>query len=167
MTKRGFTLVEMVLVIAILGILVGTLAPWLYNAAQTYNLITNRKSTLDQVRAGFDRMIAEIRLIPGQAQIIAVNPTSFQFQYPAGTAIMYSISGTNILRNTDVLIPNATSLAFTYYDQSGTATTTAANVRSVMMKLTATSPNTNTTLTVQTRLFIPNTGNYYSNFTSP
>jgi len=167
MKKRGFTVVEMVMVIAILGILIGTLAPWLIESAQSFNLISNRKSMLGQIRSGFDRMVAEIRLIPGQAQIISTTSGSFQFQYPTGTSITYSLSGTNLMRNSDILINNVTALSFTYYDQSGTATTTPGSVRSVMINLTATAPNTSSSLTVQTRIFIRNTGNYYANFTSP
>jgi prepilin-type N-terminal cleavage/methylation domain-containing protein len=167
MKKRGFTMVEMVMVIAILGILVGTLSPWLIESAQSFNLISNRKSMLGQMRAGFDRMVAEIRLIPGQSQIIATSANSFQFQYPTGTSITYSLSGGNLMRNSDILMNNVTALSFTYYDQAGSATTTPASVRSVMMSLTATAPNTSSSLTVQTRLFLRNTGNYYANFTSP
>lgn len=167
MKKRGFTLVELVLVLGLLGVMIGVLAPWLINSVRSYDLITTRRTMLGQVRAGFDRMIREVRLIPGQSQIIATSATSFQFQYPTGTSITYSLSGTNLMRNSDVLIPNVTSLSFTYYDQSGNTTTTPANVRSVTMQVTATTTSSATPYTVRTRVFIRNTGNYYANYTSP
>lgn len=112
-------------------------------------------------------MVREIRLIPGQAQVTTTTASSFTFQYPTGTSITYSRTGTNVMRNSDILMNNVTALAFTYYDQAGNTTTTAANVRSVRIQLTATTADGTSSLTVRTRVFIRNTGNYYLNFTSP
>jgi type II secretory pathway pseudopilin PulG len=167
MKLRGFTLVETVLVLGMLGIMIGALAPWMLNSIELYDLITTRKTMLGQVRSGFDRMVAEIRLIPGQAEIIATSPTSFQFQYPTGTSITYSLSGTNLMRNSDILIQNVSALAFVYYSQNLTTTTTPANVRSVSVKITANTTSSSTPYTVRTQIFIRNTGNYYANYTSP
>jgi prepilin-type N-terminal cleavage/methylation domain-containing protein len=167
MKKRGFTLIEMALTIVIIGITIGLLSPWLINAVQAYDLVSTRRIMLGQVRAGLDRMVREIRLIPGQAQIISTTASSFQFQYPAGTNITYSLSGTDLKRNTDKLIQNVTALTFTYYDQAGNTTTTASSVRSVGIQISAHTTSSNNAYTVRTRVFVRNTGNNYSSFTSP
>jgi len=138
MKLRGFTLVEMILSIAMMGMMAALLGPWLVTSIKSYDLITSRQTMLAQVRSGFDRMTREIRLIPGQSQVTATTASSFQFQYPAGTSITYSLSGTNLMRNSDVLIPNVSALSFTYYDQSGASTVTASSVRSVSFQITAT-----------------------------
>lgn len=167
MKKRGFTLVEIILTIAILGVMAGTLAPWMINTMKGYDLVTSRKQMLAQVRAGFERMVLEIMLIPGQAQVLTTANNSMSFQYPAGTTITYSLSNGNLMRNSDVMVPNVTSLAFTYYNEAGNTTTSASSVRSVKAQLTVNPPNSSAPYTIMTRVFIRNTGNNYANFTMP
>lgn len=167
MKKRGFTLVELVLVIAILGITAGTLGSWMINSMTAYDRVTTRRGMLAQVRTGFERMMLEILLIPGRAQIITTTASSFTFQYPTGTNITYSLSGTNLLRNSDVAVQNVTALSFTYYDESGAQTTTPASVRSVRAQISATAGTSTQPYTVRTRVFIRSTGNYYGEFKTP
>ena len=156
---RGFTPVELVLSIAILGILGTALGPGIASSVKTYSLTASRRQTTAEARAGMARMVAEIRQIPGSAQVISIGATSFQFQFPVGTTITYSLSGSNLLRNADVLVANVSSLAFAYYDESGAVTAVAANVRSVQISFTTTAP-----MTLRTRVFLVNTGNYYGGF---
>lgn len=164
---RGFTFVELVLVTALLGVLGMVIGPPLYNAINGYDLVTTRRLVLAESRAGVERMVKEIRLIPSSTEITALNLQSFQFQYPVSTNITYSLSGTNLMRNSDILIQNVLSLTFTYYDEDGLTTSTPANVRSVGFVLTIDSPGAIANLSLRTRTFIPNTGNNYANFTSP
>jgi prepilin-type N-terminal cleavage/methylation domain-containing protein len=167
MKVRGFTLIEMVLSIAMLGVMMLALGPGLRASLDKYNLLSARRQAISDVRSGMDRMVSEIRLIPASAQVISIGATSFQFQYPAGTPITYSLSGGNLMRNSDILISNVSSLAFAYYDQSGAVTATTSAVRAVSIQLTADVPSTSTSYTLRTRVFLTNTGNYYANFTSP
>lgn len=158
-TIRAFTMVEMVLSIAILGILGVALGPGIATSIQSYHLVSNRRLGVAEARAGIERMVREIRLIPGRTQVVQMTNTSFQFEYPAGTAITYSLSGTNLLRNSDILMANVSALSFAYYDQAGVVTATPANVRSVEISFTTTAP-----YTLRTRIFLVNTGNYYGGF---
>lgn len=162
MRFRGFTAVELVLSIAILGVLGLALGPGIATSVQSYQLIASRRAGVAEARAAMERMVREIRQIPASAQVIGIGASSFQFQFPAGTAITYSLSGSNLLRNSDVLAANVSALAFTYYDEAAAVTATAANVRSVGISITTTMP-----FTLQTRVFIPNTGNYYTGFVQP
>ncbi len=163
----GFTAVELLVTIVILGIVGVALAPGLGTAVQQYYIVLNSRQIVSAMSAGVDRIAREIRLIPGSAQISNIAASNFQFQYPTGTNITYSLSGTNLLRNSDVLIPNVTSLTFTYYDQTGAVTSVIANVRSVRFQVTATAPASTQGVTIQTQIFMSNTGNDYENFTSP
>ncbi len=158
---RGFTIVELVLSIAILGVLGMALGPGIATSVQSYNLAASRRQSTAEARAGMERMVREIRQIPGTAQVISLGASNFQFQFPTGTAITYSLSGTNLLRNSDVLVSNVSGLSFAYYDQTGAATATPSNVRSVQVQFTTTAP-----YTLRTRVFMPNTGNYYGGFVS-
>jgi prepilin-type N-terminal cleavage/methylation domain-containing protein len=167
MKHRAFTIIELILTIAILGVLAGGIGPGVSAAINTYDRILNRRQMLAEAEAGMERMVREIRLIPGSSQVTSAATTSFQFQYPTGTSITYSLSGTNLSRNSDILLANISSLAFTYYTQAGATTTTAASVRSVGIQFTMTSSGSTPSLTLSTRVFIRNTGNNYVNFTSP
>jgi prepilin-type N-terminal cleavage/methylation domain-containing protein len=158
---KGFTIVELVLSIAILGILSLAIGPGLSNAIQSYNLIGTRRMGAAEARAAMERMVREIRVIPRRKEVIQITASSFQFQYPVGTTITYSLSGTNLLRNSDVLLSQVTSLSFTGYDETGVATTIAGDIRSVQVSFTTSLP-----ITLRTRVFLVNTGNLYRGFNS-
>lgn len=159
---RGFTAVELVLSIAILGVLGLALGPGLSNAVQSYSLISTRRMGVAETRAAMERMAREIRLIPGRSQVSLITSSSFQFQYPTGTSITYSLSGTNLMRNSDVLLANVSALTFTGYTETGGTTTNESGIRSIGITITTTMP-----YTLRTRVFLPNTGNYYQGFASP
>lgn len=159
---RGFTAVELVLSIAILGVLGLALGPGLSNAVQSYGLISTRRMGVAETRAAMERIVREIRLIPGRSQVSQITASSFRFEYPAGTSIMYSLSGTNLMRNSNVLLANVSVLTFTGYTETGGTTTNENNIRSVEITITTMMP-----YTLRTRVFLPNTGNYYEGFASP
>ncbi len=168
MKQKGFTLVELVLVIALLGILGAVLGPGLSSAIKGFDTVWSRKQTLAQARAAMDRMVREIRLIQSSADVVNVSTsTSFQFEYPDGTAITYDLNSTNLRRNTDTLASNVTSLSFSYYNEQGNTTATASAVRSVGIQLGMDVPGDHGTLTLRTRTFLRNTGNNYAAYASP
>jgi type II secretory pathway pseudopilin PulG len=157
---RAFTLLEVLLVIAMLTILGVVLGPILGSAIQSSGLVSSEAQRLAEARNGMERMVKEIKLIPNTSVLANIGTTNLQFQYPTGTNITYSLNGTNLLRNSDILVGGVSSLTFTYYDASGATTTITANVRSIGIQFTA-------GLTLQTRVFLRNTGNNYENLTSP
>jgi prepilin-type N-terminal cleavage/methylation domain-containing protein len=166
--KRGFTVVELVMVIALLAIEAFMLGPPLTAAVKEYALVASRRQALAEARTAMDRMVKEIRLIPSSAAVVSVaSPTNFQFQYPLGTAITYSLNGTTLERNGIALASNVGVLQFKYYDSSGSETANPANVNRVMIWLTTNVASGGGTLPLATTVFLRNTGNEYGNFTSP
>lgn len=165
--RRGFTLIEFVIVIALVGVLGAVLASGLPAAIQGYDLVWSRRLTVADARSGMQRMVSEIRLIPGSAQILSVGATNFQFQYPIGTPITYSLSSGDLLRNSDILVESVSSLTFSYFDETGAITAIPAAVHLVGINLTVDSPGNISNFDLRTKIFIRNTGNDYVNFTSP
>jgi type II secretory pathway pseudopilin PulG len=159
----GFSMVELVLVIAMLGIAGSMIAPGFMASIKSYNFFNLRAQALSQARAGMDRLVSEARLIPSQSSIVGIAATNFQFQYPAGTAISYNLNGTNLRRNTDNIIQNISSLSFTYYNEAGTVTASTSSVRSVGMQFSITPPG-GSTYTLRSRIFLRNTGNLYGSY---
>ncbi len=161
----GFTLVELVLVIAMLGILAAVLGPGLGTALRSYQVVLARRATLAQARAGMDRIVHEIRLIGRPSDILNVSSsTSFQFEYPNNNAITYSLSGTNLLRNSDVLASPVSALEFKYYRASGAETATASLVQRVQITFTTTAPAGQGSLTLRTNVFLRALNDRYADF---
>lgn len=163
--KNGFTLVELVLVIALMGILAFALAPALITGVRSYDIVWSRRQVLAEGRVAMDRMVKEIRLIESSSDVIATNsPAEFDFEYPNGTSIAYSLDGTDLKRNTDVLASDVTALEFKYFDSTGSETSTEADVRRVQVTLTIDAPGNHGDLTLRTNVFLRNTGNSYESF---
>lgn len=160
---KGLTLIELAVVGALIGILASAVTPHFVSTMDAYDLIRQRRQALTMARAGIERMVKEIRLIDSTADINIVQAQNFEFEYPTATVIAYSLSGNQILRNSNVLIDNATALTFTYYDSSGATTNGAGSVRRVRINLTVTLPGT-PALTLRTDVFPRNTGQKYANF---
>ncbi|MDO8493732.1 MAG: type II secretion system protein [Deltaproteobacteria bacterium] len=164
-TDKGFTLVELVLVIAMLGVLGFVLGPGLGAALRGYDTVWSRRQVLSHGKEAMDRMAREIRLIESSADVVSVGSSSqFQFEYPNGTLIVYDRSGTNLRRNSDVLAQNVSALQFQYYDEAGNTTSTAANVRRVQIQLTLDAAGGHGSLTLRTSVFLRNTGNNYDGY---
>lgn len=167
MKAQGFTLLEMVLTLAILGVVGMILAPGLKSVIDGYAMVSFRRHAAVEANAGLGRMVREITLIPGSPQINTIGAQQFTFEYPISTTITYSLNAGDLVRNSDILVENVSALAFTYYDESGTSTAIAADVRSVGILFTVDIAGDVPDLTLRTRVFLLNAGNEYVDFSSP
>lgn len=166
--KRGFTVVELVLVIGILGMQALILGPPIMKAVEEYNLVGARRQTLAEARSAIDRMVKEIRLIPSAAVIVNLrSSTQFQFQYPLGTTITYALVGTTLQRNGVIMATGVNLLEFKYYDVNGNETFLANSLRTIQVRLTLAAPSSQGTVPLTTTVFLRNLGNDYDVFTSP
>nr|WP_217344041.1 type II secretion system protein [Noviherbaspirillum sp. L7-7A]MBV0878144.1 type II secretion system GspH family protein [Noviherbaspirillum sp. L7-7A] len=177
---RGFTLLELVMVMAIIGILVKAGTPVIIGSLKAYGTTTDLAVTSDRLRYASDRIAFEIReLTPGS--ITAMSATSFKFDRIdyAGTTTSRTVTidqsapsngacnGTvRLSYNTPAMTPVAgylpvltdsmCSLAFAYYDQAGLTTLTPANVRQVEYTLAVKSNATGQTYSQRTRIALRN-----------
>jgi len=105
--------------IVIVASVVAGLSFYIKNIVDLYNFITFRNEVASSSRMALSRMIREIRqsASPTEGNIITTAAeNSFTFTDITGATISYSLSGSNLMRNTDVLSANVNSLTFTYYD---------------------------------------------------
>lgn len=167
--NRGFTLLELVLVIVVIGILGMAITPVAISTFRTKAALTDVSTTLDRLRYASDRIAFEIREL-GLGSITVMNASTFTFSRTdyAGTTTNRVVTigqkaptyaalnglSTNQCDGTvtlsygvpiitpittpayaPVLADRMCSLNFAYYDQSGTVTTSAGNVRYVEFTL--------------------------------
>lgn len=139
MTKRrGLTLVELVLTIAA-GATVALTAYLLITPYDNVLFTFWRRSGVAEGQAAMTRMLYEIGRIKAPAQISTMTTSHLAFVDIDDAAIDFQTSGTDLVRNGDVLARNMQSLMFEYLDDSGSSVAAAADVRviRITMQLTA------------------------------
>lgn len=129
--SKGFTLIEMVMVITLLGIIGGIIALPLYIGTKGWFEATTREGITESGRIAIERMMREIRNTARKANnttcISAAAANSLTFSDLSGdmtncNSITFSLSGTNLLRCPDsacatqyVLANNVSSFTIKYY----------------------------------------------------
>ncbi len=120
--RKGFTLIEAIMVIVVLGIMGAITVPLLVQAVRSYMLESNILDADAQGQLAMERMAREIRLV-NPANITTFNVSTFAFTLN-GESVSYSRNAQNqLLRNTDLLAAGVTSLAFAYYGSDWTTIT--------------------------------------------
>jgi len=146
MNRKGFTLVELVIVISVTGIIAVIAGSILLGVIDAWTFKFNRSDMLRDARLAINRMVREIRTVRDSTSIITASSGQFRFiDYSGSADITYSLLGTNLNRteNTvaNLLAENVSSLTFRYYNASGTelpTPTVPANIKRVGISLTLT-----------------------------
>jgi len=146
--ERGYTLAELLTAMAVMGLLLAGLLLTLQEGQTAYQYGAGRAEVQQNARVALERMLRELR---SASTITTSSANAVTFTYLDDTntliTVAYSLSGagapyllqrnqTGAANQPDTLIGGVTSLAITYYDPSGVATSTAANVRSIDIQIT-------------------------------
>ncbi|MBI5300116.1 MAG: type II secretion system protein [Deltaproteobacteria bacterium] len=164
MRQKGFTLVEVILTIVVIGILFAVSSIVLRQGLDSYSHILNRSNNLQTTRYAMERMIRELTLVGD------TNPTNIQnIQSDRITYVDSDSNTTNfnfangtLYRSTDPLLNNVTAVTFTGFKDTGATTTAGNQVRRVRIQLSTLPPNQTTPLNLRTDIFIRNY--MYENF---
>lgn len=143
--QRGFTLIELVLTIILVGIIAGMASVFLRQGLNAFVAEDARADITNQGRLAIERMAREMRMIRSRTAAdlpgCCTNPsTTFSFIDMSGSNIAYSLTGNTITRNlTPLAAGDAVTVDFRHYQQDGvTLATTAAQVWSIQIDLTVT-----------------------------
>ena len=160
----AFTLIELVLAIAIIGLSAMLLGPPLVNAVKGFTMMANRKSALSGARLAMERMFSETILIPSTDDIDTWTGTNFQFDIPTESNISYALNSGNLERSGVILTDDVTSLTFAYYDSSGNTASTKADIKRVGFEIVVNAGTGSGTLKTRTQAFPRRFSSAYDGF---
>ena len=143
--QRGFSLIEVVLVIIILGAIVGVSAQFMGTSFQLYFTSRDNLNVDAQARAALERMTRELRGVRPATGLTMTPATQITFTDETGTSVLYILGGGNLLRNAQVLAGGVTGLSFVYLNSAGAVTAIAAQVFYISVQFTVTQGGKNDT----------------------
>jgi prepilin-type N-terminal cleavage/methylation domain-containing protein len=138
-SARGWSLVELVVVILVLGMLAAFIGPLLVSALTAYDMTSGTVSTYAKMRYAMERMEREMRDIrrsPADTTKYDINAgtlsaTNFDFVKWDGTAVKIDLNGTDVRitygATAGTLADKASLLEIKYYRHDGTTETAAVN----------------------------------------
>jgi prepilin-type N-terminal cleavage/methylation domain-containing protein len=145
--NEGFTLMEIILVLVLIGIMAGVLVPTLQEGVQSYTVTETRGDLTAQARQAATRMIRELRNIQKEADntpnISSANVTTVTFVDVLDNTITFNLSGGTVQRNSDALVEQVSNLSFRYFNATNAELTSLPlnatdrnNVRRILVVLT-------------------------------
>ena len=117
--QKGFSLIEMMVVVAILGLIVLGLVTFFTGGAKSWVAGQSQLEAQRNARQAMDRMVREIR--EGNSFTISTDNKSVTISYPTSfgkSSVTYSLSSTTISRDGSPVINNVKTLEFTSTDSS-------------------------------------------------
>jgi prepilin-type N-terminal cleavage/methylation domain-containing protein len=138
----GLTLIEMVLVIALTGIIVVTINPYIKINVKGYTDVQQQKMAIQMARIAMNRIMAELKTVKDISDITAVSSSSMTFNiydengnFDANIRYRYVSTSGIVERGTSRLAEAVQEFGYTYYTASRASTTTIANIRSIQIKI--------------------------------
>lgn len=156
--KNGFTLIELVITMVLIGIVAYVVASSLSTGIKAFFVTDNRKEALDQARIAMERMTREMRNLRSSSDVgIGSSGTQFCFTNIDGTTVSFRYPGlsANTIARQDglaniaacpgavggnTLSNNITTLTLSYIRLDGTVDTafSAANTKRIRIIITST-----------------------------
>jgi prepilin-type N-terminal cleavage/methylation domain-containing protein len=123
MQRSGFTLIELVIVIVLVGILSAGITPIIKLSLRSFQKITEVNEKSQAARIGYNRMLAEIRMIGSPSDITYGDETTLTFTDFDGNTVSFSLDGSILYRGEDRFVDCVNQITFTYYDNEGSTIT--------------------------------------------
>jgi len=136
--KRGFTLIEAVMVISIAGLIAFLVGNFVITSIQAWLLVSVRSSAANSARVAMNRMTAEIKSVNRPQSLFIIQPSECQFLDINNDTIDFRQSGSDLMRDNDILATGLTSpegIRFIYLDVDGLPTDSILDIRSIRIWL--------------------------------
>jgi prepilin-type N-terminal cleavage/methylation domain-containing protein len=159
----GFTLVEMLMVVVLIGVLAGLTAPIISQGLTASNMTSSSLQTLEKLRYATERLAREIRQIDynGAGYNISqmtANRITFVKNSDGAVTVDASLTGSVLSLGysspavTAILTDEVSALNFSYLNASGSVTASTADLAFVEISLTLLNPNTSAVYSQRTRV---------------
>lgn len=132
---KGTTLIELVIVILIISILSTGGIEMVRLGFLSYMTGQNIINADWQGRAALERMTRDLHSIRSPSDITTATPTLLTFTDISGNTVTYQVTGTQLMRNAQVLADYVQSLAFNYYNSNGTTPISNSDIRYITITL--------------------------------
>ncbi|OGX31978.1 MAG: hypothetical protein A3D27_01995 [Omnitrophica WOR_2 bacterium RIFCSPHIGHO2_02_FULL_46_37] len=152
---KAVTLIELIMAITIVGILTTAASMYIKETIDLWRFVTFRSEVAAQVRTALIRMGREIRQLKDALSVYTATAGRFRFDDINANNIDYQLSGSNLMRNADILAGGVSGLSFTYYDADNNAITAPlvspsnTDIRRINISLSIQSGTQSKTLTTQ------------------
>jgi len=153
--KKGFTLIEAVIVMTLVSVLALGIGSFILTAMQAWSLVSQRSSQVNVGRVAMNRMTAEIRRIKALTLLTTYTVTRCAFTDMNNNPIDYQQSGTSLMRNSDILASGLASpggLQFTYLNNMGLTASGTPEMYSIRIKISLVSGTQRMTLESSARI---------------
>lgn len=138
MNRKGFTLIEFIVGMAA-GVSVALVAMFLWAPVDNWMFTQARRSGVTETETAVMRILREVRRVRSTNDISTFTSGQFSFTDIDSNSVSFSLSGTDLMRNSDVLARNVQALEFEYLDENSTSTAIKANIRVVRVTVELTS----------------------------
>lgn len=118
--ESGFTLIEMALVIVLVGGLTLAGASAISPMLESWAVAAYRGEAVQDNDYALDRMMGEIAQLRNPQSVLTATMSRFQFVDVNNNTIDFYLTGTNLMRNNDVLARGIQQLVFSYWDVGDT-----------------------------------------------
>lgn len=154
-SARGWTLVEVIMVMVIIGILAAFIGPMLLNAIKAYDRTQLTVNTYGKMRYAMERMTREIAALRRSTadttdfDVTTMTAGTFTFFKEDGTQVTLTLAGTDLNltyagTGTGLLADGVGALTFAYYRGDGaTVAADAAQLAFVQVSMTISDGTTN------------------------
>ncbi|MBI2338975.1 MAG: prepilin-type N-terminal cleavage/methylation domain-containing protein [Deltaproteobacteria bacterium] len=124
--QHGVTIIELLMAVSLLAIL-GALGLWAFQPVlDSWTVGTTRSEAANDAQYALNRMVTEITQLKDNTSVITADAADFEFTDINDNAIEFSLVGTDLMRNADILARGINSLAFTYRDVNNATIATPA-----------------------------------------
>lgn len=130
MNKRGFTLIEFIIGMTA-GVAISLVAMFLWAPVDNWMFTQARRSGVTEAETAVMRILREVRRVRSPSDISTFTSSQFSFTDIDSGSVSFTLSGTDLMRNSDVLARNVQTLTFEFLDSSGVATAVASSIRTV------------------------------------
>lgn len=162
----GFTILESLLAMVAISVVVVAVAHIMITGMRSYVLTADRRDALQKARLAVNLMTNELQTIQNPATgISSISSTSITFTPQGGGSVTYSVSGSNLLRGSNILASNVTAATgFVYYTTGGATTSTPSAVHRIHITVAVdTGTSAHGVVTINSNIYLRN--RYYSGFT--